>query len=65
MKACLRFVRELGWSNATLKEGAKSAGFDGEESTLFPDGPGELVNLFEKDCNDRLYVYMEKLKEAR
>ncbi|XP_064398290.1 ubiquinone biosynthesis protein COQ9, mitochondrial-like [Halichondria panicea] len=65
LKACLYLVREGGWSAAVLAEGVKKAGFEeGEERELFPNGPGDLVNLFEQQCNAKLYRYMEKQKEA-
>ena len=62
LRACLHLVREGGWSREVLAEGAKEAGFEGEEGEMFPNGPGDLVNLFEQQCNERLYQFMEKQK---
>lgn len=62
LKACLYLVREGGWSAEVLAEGAKEAGLEGEETELFPNGPGDLVNMFEQQCNEKLFRYMEKQK---
>ena len=63
LRACLHLVREGGWSREVLAKGAKEAGFEGEEEEMFPNGPGDLVNLFDQQCNERLYQYMEKQKD--
>ncbi len=65
LRACLRHVRGGGWSASVLAEGVKEAGLqEGEERELFPNGPGDLVNMFEQECNKFLYRYMEKQKKA-
>lgn len=61
LRACLHLVREGGWSREVLAKGTKEAGFEGKEGEMFPNGPGDLVNLFDQQCNERLYQYMEKL----
>ncbi len=64
LKACLHLVREGGWSAEVLIEGAKEAGLEGQEAELFPNGPGDLVNMFEQRCNKKLFRYMEKQKDS-
>lgn len=63
LNEALKLVSEHGWSGAVLSEAAKSLGLSVvmEEVEMFPRGPGNLVDHFEQQCNQRLNEIMEKL----
>ena len=63
LNEALKLVSEYGWSGGVLSEAAKSLGLSGvmEEGELFPRGPGNLVDHFEQQCNQKLNQIMEKL----
>lgn len=63
LNEALKLVSEHGWSGAVLSEATKSLGLSGvvEEVEMFPRGPGNLVDHFEQQCNQRLNEIMEKL----
>ena len=63
--AALRQVTKHGWSEEALREGARSVGVAELDDGLFPNGGGDLVQYFEKQCHDDLVQYLQDLSKEK
>jgi len=60
LETSLPYVHELGWSVEAIAKGGKDCGYSGAITGLFPRGAGNLVDFFDKKCNESLVKQMQK-----
>ena len=57
----MQYVPKTGWSQESIQQAVESFGLPGVAHGLFKQGPGDLIEFYESNCNRDLVKYMETL----